>query len=283
MPNSVPTDILEQQESEWQVANMPEMQRPLDIVLKCEEDILDRDLEVIQRDYPDGRGKLEVLHNSQLKKSLMSGSFEHQVSTGGTTTYAGTFAEPEDDLLDGNDGTEQKKTECYGQGVRVMPDGSTYSGQWNNGLPEGRGEWRAPEPSCESYVGEWRIKDPKGHKISYKHGFGMQKFANGDIYEGDYKDGKFHDRGKYTYANGDYFMGIYNQGVKVNGSFYFKSGEVSIRKYENGKLVSCQDFDSNRKIYKPTISHSQVHAPERNAYGAKVNIGMVTPRGVQIT
>jgi hypothetical protein len=274
------TDIVLQQDSELPPANMPEMQRPLDIVLKCEEDILDRDLEVIQRDFPDGKGKLEVLHNSQLKKSLMSGSFEHHVSTGGTTRYAGTFADPDEVGLDGSD--TQKKTEAYGQGVRVMPDGSTYSGQWNNGLPDGRGEWRAPEPSCESYIGEWKVKDPKGHKIAYKHGFGIQKFANGDTYEGDYKDGKFHDRGKYTYANGDVFMGIYDSGIKVNGSFYFTNGEVSIRKYENGKLVSCQDFDANKKVYRPTISHSQVHAPERNAYGSKAGIGMISPRGVRV-
>ena len=31
----------------------------------------------------------------------------------------------------------------------------------------------------------------------------MQRFENGDVYEGDWANGKFQDRGKYTYANGD--------------------------------------------------------------------------------
>jgi len=123
-------------------------------------------------------------------------------------------------------------------------------------------------------VGEWK----KGKK----HGFGLQNFATGDSYEGDWADGKFQDRGKYTYANGDVFQGIYDKGLKVSGSFYFKDGRVSTRKWENGKLLSCQDFDSRRKVYNPTVSHHQIHAPDRNVYGAKVSFGMVSPRGVKI-
>ena len=30
-----------------------------------------------------------------------------------------------------------------GLGVRVNPDGSSYSGEWKDGFPHGQGEWKA--------------------------------------------------------------------------------------------------------------------------------------------
>jgi hypothetical protein len=247
------------------MAEMPPMQQPLDIVLKHDVEV--NDLEIVQREFPNGQGKFEVLHNAQLSRSLMSGNFESVSSTnqGSVTRYQGTFL---------ND-PHQERPLPHGQGIRENPDGSSYAGQWKDGFPDGRGEWKAPPPSCESYVGEW--------KRGKKHGFGLQNFAEGDSYEGDWAEGKFQDRGKYVYANGDVFQGIYEKGVKVSGSFYFKDGRVSTRKWENGKLVSCQDFDSRRKVYNPTITATQVHAPERNMYGAQVSFGMVSPRGVKIS
>lgn len=229
-------------------AQMPPMMQPLDIVLKTE----NLDLEVIQREFPDGQGKFQVLHNNQLSRSLMSGNFESASSTGGVTKYEGTF------LGDPN----KEPPLPHGQGIRQNPDGSTYAGQWKDGFPDGRGEWKAAPPSGDSYVGEW--------KRGKKQGYGVQTFTSGDSYEGDWADGKFQDRGKYMYANGDVFMGIYADGVKVSGSFYFTDGRVSTRRWQNGALVSCQDFDSKNRVYKPTISHTQVHAPERNTYGATV-------------
>lgn len=251
-------------QGEQQLATLPPMMQPLDIVLK--HDVQVNDLEIVTREFPGEQGKFEVLHNSQLSRSLMSGSFESKSSTsnGGMTRYQGTFL---------ND-PHQERPLPHGQGTRENPDGSTYTGQWKDGFPDGRGESKAPGNSNESYVGEW--------KRGKKHGFGLQNFKSGDSYEGDWADGKFQDRGKYVYANGDVFMGIYDKGVKVSGSFYFKDGRVSTRKWDNGKLVSCQDFDSRRRVYNPTISHSQVHAPDRNTYGAKVSFGMVSPRGVKI-
>lgn len=243
------------------VAKPPPMGQSLNLVLDTGDEVVD--LEVVQREFPDGQGNFEVLHNRELSKSLMSGKFQNCSSTGGVTRYEGTFL---------ND-PHQERPLPHGQGLRENPDGSTYAGQWKDGFPDGRGEWKAPAPSCESYIGEWK----KGKK----HGFGRHNFANGDSYEGDWEAGKFQDRGKYVYANGDVFMGMYQNGVKVSGTFYFKDGRVSTRKWENGKLISCQDFDQRRRIYHPTISHTQAHAPERNTYGAKIFTGMASPRGVK--
>lgn len=38
-------------------------------------------------------------------------------------------------------------------------------------------------------------------------GKGIFRFENGDIYEGDFNDGKFHGNGKYNYTDGKSYDG----------------------------------------------------------------------------
>lgn len=239
----------------------PPMMQPLDIPLAVPE--VAQDLQIVTRDFGDNRGKFATLHNTQMSLSFMTGTFESVNSSGHTARYEGTFVSD----------PHNEQPIPHGQGVRVNADGSTYTGQWKKGHPDGGGEWRAPAPSVESYTGDW--------KAGKRHGFGIQKFENGDTYEGDWANGSFQDRGKYIYASGDEFLGIWSGGKKSEGSFYFKDGRVSRRTWNNGKLVTCQDFDSRKKSYLPTISHAKVHNPELNKYGGVDRRGMISPRGIR--
>lgn len=261
-----PDGGLENEEEQIFTEELPPMMQPLDVVLPIDEDVPEekRDLQIVSREFPDGQGSFTALHNVNLGRSLMSGCFESRSSDGGVTRYEGTFL---------NDPHSERPTPD-GQGVRTNTDGSIYAGQWKGGFPDGHGELKAAPPSCESFIGDWK----KGKK----HGFGVQKFANGDMYEGDWANGKFQDRGKFCYANGDEFMGIWENGMKTSGTFYFKDGRTSTRKWENGVLITCQDFDARKRAYLPTIHKSQAHDPARNAYGTKTTLGMVSPRGIRI-
>ena len=49
------------------------------------------------------------------------------------------------------------------------------------------------------YVGDW--EDGK------QHGLGTYKFVNGDVHVGDWEDGKQHGHGTYKYVNGDVYVG----------------------------------------------------------------------------
>eukprot|EP00928_Gymnodinium_smaydae_P046512 TRINITY_DN30997_c0_g1_i1.p1 TRINITY_DN30997_c0_g1~~TRINITY_DN30997_c0_g1_i1.p1 ORF type:complete len:272 (-),score=49.05 TRINITY_DN30997_c0_g1_i1:27-842(-) len=246
--------------------DLPPMMRPLDVVLPTPEEV--RDIAIIKRELPDDKGTFEALHNVQLSNSLMSGCYESSISTGGVSRYEGTFL---------NKDPKQELPMPSGQGIRTNADGSTYAGQWKDGFPHGDGEWQAPPPSTESYIGEW--------KRGKKHGFGVQHFQNGDLYEGDWMDGKFQDRGKYVYANGDEFMGTFDKGLKVAGTFYFTDGRTSNRKWVNGVLVTCQDFDSRRGRYQTTVHKDDVHAQGSLRYGdpaLRSSFGVVSPRGIRI-
>lgn len=240
------------------------MSQSLDVPLRGLEVV--EDLKVHHREFFGGVGSYTVLKHQHLSQSMMSGSFTSTASTGGTTEYRGCF----------NGNPQEEGPIPNGLGVRVNPDGSSYSGEWKDGFPHGQGEWKAAEPSCESYVGEW--------KRGKKHGFGTMKFNNGDCYEGDWTDGKFQDRGKYTYANGDEFMGLWDKGNKLSGTFYYRDGRLSTRKWQDGKLVSCQEFDSRKRAYQPTLTHTQVHDPQRVQYGANDSMSnMITCNGVRVS
>eukprot|EP00435_Cladocopium_sp_Y103_P031187 s1607_g7.t2 len=463
------------------------MSQSLDVPLRGLEVV--EDLKVHHREFFGGVGSYTVLKHQHLSQSMMSGSFTSTASTGGTTEYRGCF----------NGNPHEEGPIPNGLGVRVNPDGSSYSGEWKDGFPHGQGEWKAAEPSCESYVGEW--------KRGKKHGFGTMKFNNGDCYEGDWTDGKFQDnhqgfrddqplegtrsllprnhgslptahetmgflrnlshfvlptsweksvdvtapatadpvadgdvpltlpkvaavyrqkiaqvhddleqlrayansgaaasypgrpgrrglaasffysggekkdaemnnflakdaaesetdaadlfeesvererhaalavskgknleakkdyaqiaqneeemeklmtraaedaeedallvkqhddkgrdidalpytdddpdRGKYTYANGDEFMGLWDKGNKLSGTFYYRDGRLSTRKWQDGKLVSCQEFDSRKRAYQPTLTHTQVHDPQRVQYSANGSMSnMITCNGVRVS
>lgn len=47
-----------------------------------------------------------------------------------------------------------------------------------------------------------------------KHGRGSDIFANGDRYNGEYKNGKPDGKGIYTWANGSYYDGEFKNGLK---------------------------------------------------------------------
>mmetsp|Transcript_53511 Transcript_53511/g.114419 ORF Transcript_53511/g.114419 Transcript_53511/m.114419 type:complete len:380 (+) Transcript_53511:80-1219(+) len=259
------TPLPSKQSSGHEVVNIPPMMHPLDEVLELPEPV--QDLQLVTRDFAEGRGIFEAVHNKMLSKSLLSGSFQCTSSLGKSMRYDGTFL---------SDPHGENPMPC-GQGVRTNPDGSTYSGQWKDGNYHGHGEWRNAA-TRESYRGDWK----KGKK----HGFGVQCFANGDVYEGDWADSKFQDRGKYVYANGDEFLGFFEKGVKVQGTFHYKDGRISTRRWQNGSLVSCQDFDPHRRSYQATITKAQVHDPIRGRVGASalgaIGASVVTPRGIRI-
>lgn len=59
---------------------------------------------------------------------------------------------------------------------------------------------------------------PKGH--------GTVRFANGDCYEGDFREGKRHGRGTTVFANGEKFVGFWMNDEMGKGKLTLESGVV---------------------------------------------------------
>jgi MORN repeat len=93
------------------------------------------------------------------------------------------------------------------------------------------------------------------------HGSGTRRFKNGDVYIGNYENGKRAGEGRFYFANGDMYYGnwdadqihgfgryYYNSGISFEGTFQRgarhgkgklqkKDGELEIYRYENNTRV----------------------------------------------
>ncbi|CAJ1329539.1 unnamed protein product [Effrenium voratum] len=125
-----------------------------------------------------------------------------------------------------------------GEGVESWVDGSSYSGQYQDGLKHGKGTFIWVDGSKymgyfemndihgegtyiwadgRKYTGQWRSNrmegkgaflwpDGRSYTGEYlhdlKHGFGHFKWPDNREYVGEWRNGKQHGTGKYTEANG---------------------------------------------------------------------------------
>lgn len=53
-------------------------------------------------------------------------------------------------------------------------------------------------------------------KTGKAHGYGIMEYADGDRYEGEWREDKKHGYGKYTYADGRVREGMWYEGKEVN-------------------------------------------------------------------
>lgn len=78
------------------------------------------------------------------------------------------------------------------------------------------------------YDGDW--------KDGMRHGKGTYKWADGELYEGDWKAGKKHGKGTITYANGNKYEGDYVDGKQHGkGTFKWTDGDVYEGDWKDGK------------------------------------------------
>ena len=55
-------------------------------------------------------------------------------------------------------------------------------------------------------------------------------FANGNKYEGEYKDNKKNGKGTYIYANGDKYKGEWKNGKKMVRELIFMQMGINVKK-----------------------------------------------------
>mmetsp|Transcript_15871 Transcript_15871/g.36285 ORF Transcript_15871/g.36285 Transcript_15871/m.36285 type:complete len:204 (-) Transcript_15871:808-1419(-) len=109
------------------------------------------------------------------------------------------------------------------------------TGRWKENPNPKRGDSHSSDgyavktfPSGNKYEGEW--KDGK------YHGKGKLIYADGRQYEGDWFQGVNHGKGSFLYANGDRYVGEYKGGKQHGqGKFLWKNGDKYIGQWQNGK------------------------------------------------
>jgi hypothetical protein len=79
----------------------------------------------------------------------------------------------------------------HGKGEATFPDGSSYDGEWRNGIKHGRG---VHATSTGKYNGGWRM--------GVHHGHGVYKSAERTSYDGQWVNGVKHGNMTITHADG---------------------------------------------------------------------------------
>ena len=73
-----------------------------------------------------------------------------------------------------------------------------------------------------------------------RNGQGTCNYSNGDVYEGEWKDGMpWNGQGKMTESDGSVYEGEWKDGKKWTGTFYYPIAQdrsQKIEKYKEGKV-----------------------------------------------
>jgi len=122
---------------------------------------------------------------------------------------------------------EQKQPS--GRGVKFYSDGSTYIGNWLDGVHHttAKGIWI--RPGRFQYEGQWQ----KGQK----HGRGVQTFPDGSIYTGEFAKGYEHGAGRKQYPDGSVFEGRFRFGKRDGpGVLTTNLGEVIKKNFKENDV-----------------------------------------------
>ena len=119
-----------------------------------------------------------------------------------------------------------------GQGLMEYANGTIYEGAFIDGSATGVGEY-------EFEVGGV-YKDVSGNAEDFadkKMGQGRKEYSNGDVYIGDWKEGKRHGQGRLKYENGDAYIGKFQNNLEHGlGVYENADGTTEKVRFEKGRL-----------------------------------------------
>lgn len=128
--------------------------------------------------------------------------------------------------------------ECYeafaaAYGTIRLSDNTLYNGGWSHGRFDGRGV-HVFNAEGERYEGEYRR--------GLRHGRGRYVYPNGDVLDCTWDDDVPDGAGSFTFATGGTVRGTWRNGVMREGSGNFSttSGSQSFGVWRDGTLVSSQ-------------------------------------------
>ena len=133
-------------------------------------------------------------------------------------------------------------------------------------------------PNGDVYEGDWRDGKP--------HGRGKMTYPNGDVYEGDWLHGKANGIGKYTYRDGRVYEGGFCDGnshgkgkhTYPDGGVYegdWLNGVVYEGDWRDGKLETRNDDKCNGTRNRKERARERSSARTRHSEGDDDDIGWV--------
>lgn len=146
---------------------------------------------------------------------------------------------------------EREDQNKNGFGRTVYSNGTTYEGNFKDGVADGTGTMRYADGSV--YQGEIRMTE--------RHGQGRLTYANGAVYEGDFQEGMLHGNGRYVYADGTTYEGEFRNGdFQGKGVMVYTDGTVYEGDFQNGSPQGYGKFIfTNGARYEGEIRNGKYH------------------------
>ncbi len=133
----------------------------------------------------------------------------------------------------------------HGKGTIVWKNGDRLSGQFQNGLLNGEGEFVSTGGS--SYRGEF--------VDGLFEGEGVYHYIDGSIYTGAFKNDYPHGNGKLVYKSGDHYEGEFVKSRFWGEGEYHQENGVYRGTFENDEIVSGTYTDVNSNVYEGEFSN----------------------------
>lgn len=135
------------------------------------------------------------------------------------------------DIYDGEKTADGLK---HGKGSIFYKSGARYEGEWRNDVEHGHGSKLWADEDVQdgggTYVGEFRNGVFQGHG---KRTYGVGPNA-GDVFEGEYLNGKRCGKGRYTWANGSFYEGEWlNNCQHGQGQYSYSNGASYVGEFKN--------------------------------------------------
>ena len=134
---------------------------------------------------------------------------------------------------------------CYLNDINNKPK-LGYAGERNaTGQRHGKGTELFQNGNI--FIGDWENGKMCGQ--------GTLKYSNGNVYEGDWKENKMHGQGTLKYSNGNIYVGsfIENQ-MNGPGVLTFSNGNIVEANFENGKYYRGTLTFKNGRVYNGEFS-----------------------------
>jgi len=127
----------------------------------------------------------------------------------------------------------------------LWKNGSVYDGDFKNGLKHGKGVWtKGRGENLTTYTGEYLLDK--------KCGYGVFKWASGNIYKGYYDKDEREGHGEMVWTDGSKYLGSWVRGIQHGfGKMVFPDGIIREGQFVNNIFKGELENEFIKKVLSP--------------------------------